>query len=83
MYIAQAEINAHNFDGPELSLSTEKMAFGQVHVRRRLLDLLVTGSFPDQFYRVGREVIKNKVDFFFFFFNTRKSKLANSWEVKK
>ena len=28
-------------------------------IRRRLLDLLVPGSFPDQFYRVGREVIKN------------------------
>ena len=36
-------------------------------LRRRLLDLLVPGSFPDQFYRVGREVIKNKVDFFSFF----------------
>ena len=32
-------------------------------VRQRLLDLLVPGSFPDQFYRVRREVIKNKVDF--------------------
>ena len=36
---------------------------------RRLFDLLVPGSFPDQFYRVGREVIKNKVDFI----NTHKS----------
>ena len=24
--------------------------------------------FPDQFYRVGREVIKNEVDFLFFFY---------------
>ena len=31
--------------------------------RRRLFDLLVPGSFPDQYYRVGREVIKIKVDF--------------------
>ena len=40
-------------------------------IRRRLFDLLVPGSFPDQFYRVGGEVIKNKVDFYS---NTRKSK---------
>ena len=33
-------------------------------VRRLLFDLLVPVSFPDQYYRVGREVIKNKVDFF-------------------
>ena len=33
-------------------------------IRKRLLDLLVTGSFPDQFYRVRREVIENKVDYF-------------------
>ena len=38
-----------------------------IFIRRRLLDLLVPGSFPDHFYRVGREVIKNKVDFFLFF----------------
>ena len=36
-------------------------------IRRRLLDLLVTGSFPDKFCRVRREVIENKVDFFFLF----------------
>ena len=36
------------------------------YIRRRLLDLLVRGSFPDQIYRVGREVIKNKVDFYSF-----------------
>ena len=35
-----------------------------MYIRRRLLDLMIPGSFPDQFYRVGREVIKNKVDFF-------------------
>ena len=34
------------------------------YIRRRSLDLLIPGSFPDQFYRVGRGVIKNKVDFF-------------------
>ena len=34
--------------------------------RQRLLDLLVPGSFPDPFYRVRREVIKDKVDFFSF-----------------
>ena len=37
-------------------------------LRGRLLDLLVTGSFPDQFYRVGMEVIRNKKDFLFFSF---------------
>ena len=31
---------------------------------QRLLGLLFPGPFPDQSYRVGREVIKNKVDFF-------------------
>ena len=41
--------------------------------RRRLLELLVPESFPNKFYRVGREVITNKVDFFKFFY-TRKSK---------
>ena len=35
----------------------------QTAIRRRLLDLLVPGYFPDQLHRVGREVIKNKVDF--------------------
>ena len=50
--------------------------------RRRLLDLLVPWSFPDQYYRVGGEVIKNEVDFFFFF-NTRKSKQVNSREGGK
>ena len=43
-------------------------------LRQRLLDLLVPGSFPDQFHRVGREVIKNKLDFLKCFFYTRKSK---------
>ena len=33
-----------------------------MNIRRWLLDLLVPGSFPDQFYRVRREVIGNKVD---------------------
>ena len=41
-------------------------------LRRRLLDSLVPGSFPDRFYKVEREVIKNEVDFCFF--NTQKSK---------
>ena len=36
-------------------------------VRRRLLDLLISRSFPDKFYRVGRELIKNKADFISFF----------------
>ena len=44
-----------------------------IPLRRWLLDLLVPGSFPDQFYRVEREVIKNKVDFFFLFFYTWKA----------
>ena len=35
----------------------------QFVIMRRLFDLLVPGSFPDQFYRVGREVIKNKLIF--------------------
>ena len=34
-------------------------------IRRRSLDLLVPGSFPNQFYSVGREVIKKKIFFFF------------------
>ena len=34
-------------------------------LRQRLIDILVPGFFLDQFYRVGREVNKNKVDFFF------------------
>ena len=33
-------------------------------------DLLVPGSFPGQFYRVGREVIKNRVDFILLFLHT-------------
>ena len=36
---------------------------GDINIRGRLLDVLVSGSFPDQFYRVGREVFKNKVIF--------------------
>ena len=51
-------------------------------IRRRLLDLLVPGSFLEQFYRVGREVIKNNADFFSFI-NTQKSKYANSREGGK
>ena len=35
-----------------------------VFIRRRLIDILVPGFFPDQFHRVRREVNKNKVDFF-------------------
>ena len=31
-------------------------------IKWRLFDLLVPVSFPDQFNRVGREVVKNKVD---------------------
>ena len=31
-------------------------------VRRQLIDILVPGFFPDRFYRVGKEVNKNKVD---------------------
>ena len=53
-------------------------------IRRWLLDLLVPGSFPDQFYRVGREVIKNKVDFLFFFLtHGNLSKQTVVREVKK
>ena len=56
----------------------------QYLVRRRLLDLLVPGSFPDQLYRVGREVIKNKVDFLFFFLtHGNLSKQTVGREVKK
>ena len=32
--------------------------------RRRLIDLLVPGSFPDQFYLVRKEIIENKLVFF-------------------
>ena len=53
-------------------------------IRRRLLDLLVPGSCPDQIYRVGREVIKNKVDFLFFFLtHGNLSKQTVGIEVKK
>ena len=53
-------------------------------LRRRILDLLVPGSFPDQFYRVGRELIQNKVGFFFFFLtHGNLSKQTVGREVKK
>ena len=40
-------------------------SIGIIKVRRRLIDILVPGFFPDQFYRVGREVKKKNVFFFF------------------
>ena len=52
-------------------------------LRRRLIDILVPGFFPDQFYRVGREVNKNKVDFFFFFYLEMLSRQTVWREVKK
>ena len=55
-----------------LSYDVRTTSVRKSDLRRRLLDLLVPGSFPDQFYRVGREVIRNKVDFKKD--NTRKSK---------
>ena len=56
----------------------------QMKVRRRLIDLLIHGSFPDQFYRVGREVIKNKVDFYIFFLiHGNLSKQTVGRELKK
>ena len=59
----------------ELLICRKGMHFNAINVirhpiskiRRQLFDLLVLGSFPDQFYRVGREVIRNKVDFIIFF----------------
>ena len=55
----------------------------QVSVRRRLFDLLVPGFFPEQFYRVRRKVIKNKLISFLFLTHGNLSKQTVKREVKK
>ena len=35
---------------------------GVIEITSPAVQIMVCGSFPDQYHRVGREVIKNKVD---------------------
>ena len=60
---AKAVANPYLPTLPLLGVSPESEALvpmkSIIPMRRRLLDLLVPGSFPDQFYRVRREVIQN------------------------
>ena len=52
-------------------------------IRRQLFDLLVPGSFPAQFDRVGNEVNENKVDLSSFFYTHGNVEKANSREGGK
>ena len=52
-------------------------------IRWGLLDLLVPRSFPDQFHRVGREIIKDKKKFFFKLTHRNLSKQTVGREAKK